>query len=238
MIYINLGRRELGKSTLALFMVLKLRKRAILDPRRMIRRTGERIEYVTTIAEMRDALQAMVFDDESDEVIYQPVEDDLDDAFEQFTRALKAIVIQLPESELGIFIDEASFYNLETPTFMWLAKCSLRDYTHIIVTAHQPKDIPTGLRAIADHWFIFYTTQETDLAKIAEKSPDAAREAKRLKGRAYVHWDDTKAKLAINSNPDSWFVAMRSATAITATPVAPDGGEIVSKTPLFDDEER
>jgi len=217
-IYINIGRRELGKSTLALFMVSQLPKRAILDPRRMIRRVDSRTEYVTNIMDARDALHAMVFDDESDEVIYQPEEDDLDLAFEQWTRTLKTIVIQQPEREIGIFVDEASFYNLETPTFMWLAKCSLRDYTHIIITAHQPKDIPTGIRAIADHWFVFYTTQETDLAKIAEKSPSAAREAKALKGRSYVHWNDTKAELAINKNPSSWYISMRNSVPTTVTP--------------------
>ena len=136
------------------------------------------------------------------------------DLFEAFTRTLKTIVMAAPEMNLGIMIDEASFYDLETPTFMWLAKCSLREHTHIIITAHQPKDIPTGVRAIADHWFIFYTTQETDLARIAEKSPEAAEAAKRLKGRSYVHWDDTRAKLNINENPSSWFVTMENAEKV------------------------
>jgi len=232
-IYVAIGRRELGKSTLAYFMTQKLAKRAVIDPRRMIRRTDPRIEYVTTIDAAREALLAMM-DGDSDEVIYQPQEDDIEQAFVEWTRVLKSIVVSYPESELAIFIDEASFYNLETPTFMWLAKCSLRDYTHIIITAHQPKDIPTGVRAIADHWFIFYTTQETDLAKIAEKSPEAAAQAKRLTNRAFVHWDDTRAKLSVNPNPTSWFIAMRNTSSMVVTPVTPDGAEQPpSDKPLF-----
>jgi hypothetical protein len=232
-IYLALGRRELGKSTLAYFMAQRLAKRAVLDPRRMIRRTGERIEYVTTINHARDALWAMMLDGESDEVVYQPSEDDIEYAFVEWTRTLKAIVVMYPERELAIFVDEASFYDLETPTFMWLAKCSLRDYTHIIITAHQPKDVPTGVRAIADHWFIFHTTQETDLAKIAEKSPEAATHAKRLTHRAYVHWDDTRAALAINPNPQSWYVAMRNSASVPATTVTPDAQPAPSDKPLF-----
>ncbi len=200
----------------------------------MLRQHSDRVEYVTDVQSAGDAINGMMFENESDEVIYQPREDDIEAVFVEWTRSLKRAVIAAPEKELAIFIDEASFYNLTTPTFQWLAKCSLRDYTHIIITAHQPKDIPTNIRAIADHWFIFYTTQETDLAKIAEKSPEAAKTAKTLRERAYVHWDDTKANLAINPVASSWFIALQTRPNAQVIVVAPESTTV--RTTLFDQE--
>lgn len=235
MIYVVIGRRELGKTTLAYWMARRLKRRAIIDPRQMIKQRSIHVEYASHAALADEALNAMMAG-ESEEVIYQPREDDIEEAFVQWTRSLKALVVAMPESELAIMVDEASFYRLETPTFQWLCKCSLRDYTHIIITAHQPKDIPTSIRAIADHWFVFYTTQETDLAKIAEKSPEAAREARKLHDRGYVHWDDTRAKLSINNQASSWFVELRDRGTMTRAHIAPADAAIVkpSSLPLLD----
>jgi hypothetical protein len=79
---------------------------------------------------------------------------------------------------------------------------------HVLITAHQPKDIPTSIRSIADHWFVFYTTQQTDLDRIEEKSPDAARLVRSLQGRDYVHWDDARAKLTVNRYASNWFIPL------------------------------
>ena len=220
MIYICIGRRELGKTTLAYSMLSKLPKRAIIDARRMIHQPGADYSYDATDAV--EALHEMMQEPLAHECIYQPHEDDLEGAFVTWTKALKGIVIDRPDVHTGILVDEASFYNLETSTFQWLAKCALRDYTHIIITAHQPKDIPTSIRAIADHWFIFYTSQKTDIDAIEAKSSEAAREVKRLTGRSFVHWDDAHARLQINSTPSTWYVPLNNrATAVVR--VAPDG---------------
>ena len=212
MIYLFIGRREKGKTTLAYWMLKQrtIRKRAVIDARRMINQSGARIETVYTHSEASDALFAMM-DGESDEVIYQPFEDDIEQvSFPAFTRTLKTIVIEHPRTDVGILIDEASFYDLQGPTFQWLAKCAKRDHSHILITAHQPKDIPTSVRAIADHWFIFHTTQQTDLDKIAEKSPDAARVARALSDREFVHWNDANGILTVNRWPSGWFIALEN----------------------------
>jgi len=231
-IYLCIGRRELGKTTLAYYMARKLDKRAIIDARRMVRQGHIRIEYAHSANDADESLFAMVDDNECDEVIYQPHEDDLQQGFDVWTGTLKRIVIDHPQQHLAVLVDEASFYNLDTPTFQWLAKCALRDYVHIIITAHQPKDIPTSIRAIADHWFIFRTTQKTDLDKIAEKSPEAAREAERLTDRSFVWWDDTRAVVSFNRKPASWFIALQ-ARQPSSVQVTPDAER--AKT-LFDNE--
>jgi len=208
MTYLVFGRRELGKTTLADAMLKALPKRAVIDPRRMIRQRDQRIEYVQTQADALDALHEMMSGHEIDEVVYQPQEDDLDQAFAGWTRALKQVILTYPRQRIGVLIDEASFYNLNAPTFQWLLKCIPREQAHIFITAHQPKDVPTNVRAIADHWIVFYTTQHTDLERIAEKSPEVASIAKTLRDRAFVHWDDTKARYSVNSQPSSWYVPL------------------------------
>jgi hypothetical protein len=207
-IYLVFGRRELGKTTLAYAMIQGIAKRTIIDPRRMIQRRDARIEYVSTMADADDAISDMVDNPSLSEVVYQPREDDLDQAFIGWTRSIKRTLLDERDRQIGILVDEASFYNLNTPTFQWLIKCVPRDQAYIVITAHQPKDVPTTIRAIADHWFVFYTSQQTDLERIAEKSPEAADAARHLRDRAFVHWDDTKARLDINARPSSWFIPL------------------------------
>lgn len=209
MIYACIGRRERGKTTLAYFMLRALMIRTVIDARRMIRQRDDRVIHENYVEGANEALIAEVIEARTaDEVIYQPHEDDLQRAFRMWTKQLKQIVIEHPEQQIGILVDEASFYDLNDPSFQWLCKCGLRDYTHIFITAHQPKDIPTSIRSITDHWFVFHTTQQTDLDRIAEKSPETADAAMHLRDRGYVHWDDTIAKMQINMNASSWFIRL------------------------------
>jgi len=209
-IYLLIGRRERGKTTLAYSMARKVQKRVIIDARRMIKRVD--VEHVYRRSEIHPALHDLVTDRAVNEVVYQPIDDDLDHAFEGFITAVKHRVISSPDVPLAIMIDEASFYNLEDSRFQWLAKCTQRDRVHILITAHRPADIPTSVRAIADHWCIFATTQEHDLKTIEQRAgsprvPDAVR---RLKDRDYVHWDDSKGAMQTCTDPTGWYVALNT----------------------------
>lgn len=209
MIYLCIGRRELGKTTLAYRMCRGIRKRYVLDARRMIVQPGSRVETTTDIASAEESMYAVI-DGQIDESIYQPREAPRI-AFAEWTHILRAIVIDHPQTEIAALVDEASFYDLDDDDFQWIVKCAKRSKVHVIITAHQPKDIPTSIRSIADHWFVFYTTQQTDLDRIEEKSPDAARMVRQLKGRDYVHWDDAQAKLTINHYASNWFIPLEVA---------------------------
>jgi hypothetical protein len=206
-IYLLIGRRERGKTTLAYSMARKARKRAIIDARRMIRRDGDRVH---SARELHAALGDLAFDPQTSEVVYQPNDDDLGLAFESFVDAVKRRLVNNPELSLVILIDEASFYNLDDARFQWIAKCTQREKVHILITAHRPADIPTSIRAIADHWCIFATTQEHDLKVIEQRagSPRVAEAVRRLRERQYVHWDDSKGIMATCSDSASWYVPL------------------------------
>lgn len=209
MIYLNIGRRERGKTTLAYYMARKIPRRIILDPRRMIQR-GD-----TARVETIEDLHVRLEDEEQPEVVYQPADDDLEMSFQRFTRAAKAIALD-SDQPLAVMVDEASFYNLDHPTFQWLAKCTPRDQVHLIITAHRPSDVPTTIRAIADHWCIFATTQEHDLKAIESRTgnPGVTKAIRRLEGRQYVHWDDAHGKMGVNVDSIAWFVSMSSASVL------------------------
>lgn len=206
MIYLCIGRRELGKTTLAYRMVRAIDKRYVLDARRMIKQRGPHVETTDDIGSTSDVMFA-VANGEIEEAIYQPIESP-SFAFREWVKVLRDIVIEFPNTEIAILVDEASFYDLDDDSFQWIVKCAPRSKVHVFITAHQPKDIPTSIRSIADHWFIFYTTQQTDLDRIEEKSPEAADMVRTLKGRSYVHWDDARAVLSVNHYPSNWFIPL------------------------------
>lgn len=209
MIYVIIGRRELGKTTLADKMLKALPLRFVIDARRMINQRDPAIIYENYLAGACDAMyEAIESNGVSTEVIYQPHEDDLEGVFALWTRTIKNIAIEYPHLRFGVLVDEASFYQLNDPTFQWLAKCTPREQVHIFITAHRPTDIPPRIRSIADHWLVFHMTEKSDLDRIAEKSPEAAEAASKLRDRGYVHWNDTTATLRTNMNSSSWFIPL------------------------------
>jgi hypothetical protein len=211
MIYNLIGRRERGKTTLGYGMARKLRKRIIIDARQMIQRVD--VVRIHRADDLRPALLELVTDDAVSEIVYQPQDDDLEVAFDAWTAATKERIVLSPSIPFAVMVDEVSFYKLETARFQWLAKCTPREAVHIILTAHRPADIPTSIRAIADHWCIFSTTQEHDLKVIEQRSGSlrVVNAIRKLQGRAYVHWDDARGEMAICDDPRLWYVSMRSA---------------------------
>lgn len=209
MIYVIIGRREKGKTTLADRMLKALSLRFVIDARRMINQRDPGIIYENyadgAVAAIDEALDS---DGAYNEVIYQPHEDDLQGAFNIWVHKLKQVAIEQPTRRIGVLVDEASFYDLNDAAFQWLAKCTPREYVHIFITAHRPTDIPPRIRAIADHWFVFHMTEKSDIERIAEKSPEAADAASKLRDRGFVHWNDTTATMQINRNPHAWFIAL------------------------------
>jgi len=209
-IYLCIGRRELGKTTLAYRMLRELMRRFVLDARHMIHQHGAHVETTEDANESEESMFA-VMGGELEESIYQPSRSPKR-SFTEWCAVLRTIVLDYPDREIGVLVDEASFYDLDDESFQWIAKCAPRSKVHIFITAHQPKDIPTSIRSIADHWFIFYTTQQTDLDRIEEKSPDAADLVRTLQGRDYVHWDDARARLSVNRYPSNWFIPLEGVT--------------------------
>jgi len=207
MIYALIGRRELGKTTLAMYMARKFAKRAVLDPRGMIHYpTAERVH---TAAEAAEAVAEMLDDPRVSEVIYHPTEDDLDLAFQQWAAGLKAAALEFPDATWAIVIDEASFFDLNAPSFQWLLKCTPRDRVHVFITAHRPQDVPTRVRAITDHFLVFSIRQEHDLKAIRDRNERFAHVVSQLDGRDFAHWNDALGQLQVNRHAESWRVSLQ-----------------------------
>lgn len=213
MIYLIIGRRERGKTSLAMFMARKKAKRAVLDPRHMIHAvTADRVHWAQ---ETPDAVAGLLESPEfPDELIYSPAEDDLDAAFTYYAGALKRAAMEFPDREWAIVIDEASFFDLESPAFQWLAKCTPREKVHLFITAHRPQDIPTSIRSIADHWCVFAIRQEHDLKALRDRSEALARTVEKLQGREFAWWDDALGELRVNRSSESWRLSLHTGAMI------------------------
>lgn len=87
-----------------------------------------------------------------------------------------------------------------------MMRCSPRDRVAIILTAHRPADISTNIRALADTWCIFRTTQAHDLIAIEDRCGErVALLVQKLEPYQFVGWDDAKATATIYRNSRAWF---------------------------------
>lgn len=215
MIRLYLGRKERGKTTLMVYMVLQLLAgrrpvpRVIWDPRGMIRRPGA---VVARTVEGFDRGMGALADGEVLELVYTPA-DHLDVAFPVFARAVKAWVDDDRYRPLAVVVDEITFVmptagNMD-PDFEWVLKCSRADTVHVFLSCHRPSEVPVKIRAIADYWYVFHTTQPHDLDALGEHcSADMAAQAAALTGSEYVCWDNARGELSAMRDPTAWYLEL------------------------------
>lgn len=212
MIYLNLGRRENGKSTLAYYMAAKKPRRLILDARQDFRRPGALI--ARTDEQLDYALQLLA-EGTVQEVVYSPAyspdeKNPLYAAGYLFAEHVARWVMEHPRLPLVVIIDEISFYDLSAGPLQWGMKTSRRDTMDFILTGHRPSDVPVDIRTIADYWFFFRVTQEHDLDVVRQKCRGPIVElVQQLPDRHYLMWNDTNATHAIGDDPDLWFVELK-----------------------------
>jgi hypothetical protein len=206
----NFGRRGQGKTTLAVYAIDKLDRRAVLDPRSLIRRPGAIV--LRSAARLRDGFEALAAGD-ADELVYSPIEAHRQ-AFEAFAGELKRWTIEYPDLELGVLIDEASFYAVLDPrahpnareTFAYVLKACDLERFHVVITCHRPADLAPDIRALMNRWCIFRTTQEHDLAVLRERcSAAVVAIVPTLADREYVAWNDDDATAETNRAPFVWY---------------------------------
>lgn len=230
MIYLFLGRREQGKTTLARYIVSQRTPRVIIDPRGLIPVPDGR--RVTTADDLHVATD-MLINGQLSEIVVTPY-GLVQPLFEETMVWCQGFVQANPTQEFGLLVDELRFVDADTPAFDWLLRCTRRDLTTIGMTAHRPTDVPVNVRAITDVWCVFRVAQEHDVKVLAERcSPDAAEATRTLDTHHFVIWDDTTGVMKIHKNPETW----RSNLTITprdnparSSEKFPDGAE----TQLFD----
>lgn len=211
MIYLNVGRREQGKTTLAYYLVQSLPVRVIFDPRALFPAGVH--GRATTPAAIQAGFDRLI-DERRGELIITP-DISLRECFEQTTGEVKSW-IQDPHTAnvpIAIIADELWMVCEQRgrvpESFDWLLRCATRQSVTIVCTAHRPSDIPTNIRAIADVWCLFHCTQEHDLEVIRDRCSDAvAAKVEKLGPRQFVAWDDTRGTWAFHQHPDRWFVPL------------------------------
>lgn len=205
MIYLAIGRRGLGKTTLVYSMARKCPRRIVIDPRGLI--TSPDARRVTTIEAFDVALVSGV-----PEIVVTPY-DDLQGTFDAVANRVRAICRTSVTDRLMFIVDEARFFRLmDSSAFEYVLRAAPPESVHVAITCHRPLDIPTDIRAIADHWLVFKLTQEHDLRVIDGRCGGLVkRHVAALAPYEYVHWNDGTQEFAVNKHPEGWFVPLRTA---------------------------
>jgi len=198
------GRRYQGKTTLAINVADDVERRAILDPRGLVRRPGAVV--VRSVGALRQAFAALA-DDDFAELVYTPIESH-PFAFEAFAAELRRWIVEHPDLELAVVVDEASFYGALDgfDDFMFAIKsCDVERFTTVI-TVHRPTELAVDVRALLNRWAIFRTTQEHDLDVVKKRcGADVAALVQELTDREYVEWDDDDGTYDVNRSPFIWY---------------------------------
>jgi hypothetical protein len=199
MITLCLGRRELGKTTLADYFTKARRPRLILDPRAQFDPDASDV-LCRDVTKDGDAILDGLGTGRT--VIVQPVRP-LQAHVDALGVIVESYLLDDKTRELSILFDEARLYKLEE--WDWVLRCAPRKLTTFVFTAHRPKDINTDIRALADMLCLFQMTQQHDLVVIEERcGPEVAAKLTSLQSRQFVSWDDVKAISRVHLNPATW----------------------------------
>lgn len=195
MIYLITGRRELGKTTLAMYLAHAKRPRCYVDPRQ---------QFDQLDLEPVDQLDAFpVLDDLDNGQDVWIVPDDMDRDVADLAGLVQPIIRN--REQLTILFDEAGLYPDGLKAWdRHFRTCSRQDTT-IILTAHRPQDVSTRIRAIVDTWCIFRTTQAHDLEAIRDRCGQRVRDlVEGLDPYQFVAWDDAKGEWRIHRDGRIW----------------------------------
>jgi hypothetical protein len=224
-----IGRRELGKSTLSMWMATRRPYSVLLDPRHLFESPSP-VGDLTAIG-MED-LEDRMEQPAPVSVVVQP-DDYPDRASEELAKFTRRWTIDRSE-QLSVVLDESAqgegqLYSLDY--WGWHLRCHPRHQLDLILNAHRPKDIPTTWRSLADNWCVFRTTQEHDLEVLEARCGTRFVEAvSKLLPRHFAVWNDAKSEWSLRTNPAAWYVPLRdqsaqsSETMIPGDPVAPKVG--------------
>lgn len=205
-----MGRRGNGKTTLAVHVADRSRRRLMIDPRGLVRRPGSIV--VRAARRLPETIEALAEGD-VDDVVYTPAEDHAE-AFASFAAQLRRWILDHPKKSLAVVIDEASFYEGDRlkafGDFRYVVKSCDLDKVRLLVTAHRPTDVHPDIVALADRLCFFRTTLTRDLDIVrAQCGDDVAAIAARLEPRQFVEWNNDDATYRTHRHPVIWFTELK-----------------------------
>ena len=199
MITLVIGRRVQGKTTLAYHSARRSPTVIIFDPR------GSFDSDVVSDTDIYEALDTM------DRIVIHP-EGDVVKSFELVCEQVRDWLRDNPQEEISFLVDEARF--IDSPAgvpeaFDHIIRFSSVKNVNVFLTAHRPSDIAVDIRAIADYWCMFRSTQEHDLKVIEGRcGPTVADQVQNLGPKEFVVWNDGEAKSHVNREPHSWYIPL------------------------------
>jgi hypothetical protein len=200
MITLVIGRREQGKTTLAYCEAKRQPTVIIFDPRGTFTDEKE--------GDGRDLYTRL---NEDSRIVVHP-QGSVIESFNDMCETVKDWIRDNPDEPIALLVDEARFIDTPSevpPALDYIIRFFGTKNVHVILTMHRPVDVAVDIRAIADVWCMFRTTQEHDLKVIAEHcGGDVADRVATLGAREFVAWNDAKAEVYVNTRPGSWYVAL------------------------------
>jgi len=194
------GRRQHGKSTLAMWLARKQKRPTVIyDINSQFRAWPESVVYSA------DDLHVVLEVGRLPLIIFRPDDEQRD--FAAFAEEL------WERRGYTLIVDEASFLQNPQSADPWLRKfirAADPDDIGLIQTSHMPADLWGKGRGLSSDWYIFHLTRPADLQAVADQcGEDVALRVSQLGQREFVHYNlDTKASEFVN-DPRSWFVDIK-----------------------------
>lgn len=222
MIYLIVGRRKRGKTTLGLYMTRKdSRARLIFDSRNMIPPCPKQLRVRHSTDLIEQALPALA-DGELEEVIFSPADHELRRPFAIFAQEMNRWTDEHPTQPLNVLIDELGFIEEghRDPAALRRALRNCEpEIVNVFITCHRPMDVPVNTRSIADYWALFHCVQEHDIEVVQRRCGNRiAAQVQQLTARSFVLFDDAEPEKSREypdrPGPDGknpWYVPLRSA---------------------------
>jgi hypothetical protein len=204
MLDLIIGRRELGKTTLAVSLSRHFSTRVIFDPRHMIHTTSD----ILTDGEIEGVLYGML--DERAEIIVRP-HFDKEQTFAAMCAEIYSWLKDNPGEPFCLLVDEARFVRTpeENPHFDYIVRCTPRIDTTVIMTCHGIVDISPDLRRVADYWILFRLTMEADLDRVRERCGNmVAEEVQKLEPFEYIVWNDATSAWRKHLDKERWYTPL------------------------------
>lgn len=185
------GRRRVGKTTLADFLCGSCKYQLRFSPRVTLaeREHGITIVRAPTSQELDEWFQNGM-------TVTVIPELDVDETFLSTARSMRAWYSRQErkapiKDQIGFIVDEARFPAVrESRDLDWLFRCTNPEMIHIYMTVHRPKDLNPDIRAILDYWYVFHVTQQRDIDILEDEcNVIVAARASQLQPREFYKFD-------------------------------------------------